>query len=162
MLTRLDLPSSLQSDKKLDKSILLAQEIDLENFLGDDFYKSLIDDLALINGTPTQTTGVWYDLWQELKTVLVYWSYIRLLEMQMINVTRASVVKKSNEFSDRADQKDMARETHRVRRIANFYAQKVVKFIIENKDNYPYFCGWSAGNVTAFKFSILSKNARFN
>lgn len=134
------------------------EEIDLENFLGVDFY---VEFMAVIDVVTPPTSGIWFDLWKELKPSMIYWTYSRLLTHQPINVTRANVVQKDNDFSRQAAAKELSREQNRIGRIADNYSKKVIRFIIENKDDYPNFNGANTSSVTGFKLTIIKNDGRF-
>ncbi len=157
--SRIDLPTSLEEERKLLKSIALAEEVDLHEFLGDDFYQDFKTNY--IDQSTRPTTGVWFNLYEKLTIPMIYWSYLRLLPQQQINVTRFSVVQKDNEYSKVADEKQMTREMTRIRRLNAKYLRFAVDFIIENKGDYPNFDSCNIGSINGFRISSLNKQSKF-
>jgi hypothetical protein len=141
---------NLNQDKELVPNIIEAQEYDLRPILGDNFFLDLVDDL-----TASPSLVLYSDLWngseytyggerykhEGIKTVLAYHAYARYLSGANIQSTATGFVHKTNQYSERVDDKSISRLIAQARSAAQVSESRVREFLNRNSSDYPLWKG---------------------
>lgn len=141
---------NLNSEKELNPHILEAQKFDLRPFLKDDFYLSIVEDLE---ASPSLTE--YADLWNGcvytygsekfimsgLKAILCYHSYARYLPHSDIQSTATGFVRKSNQYSEKIEDKTISRLIAQARSAATVMEGEVLDYLNRNSSLYPKWKG---------------------
>lgn len=153
---------NVNAEKELIPHILEAQEFDLRPLLGEPFYNAIIEDVEnnngvnyddLLNGTTYQIDGKNYKH-SGIKTVLVYHSYARYIGGSQVQSTATGFVKKQIQYSEPATDKTISRMIQQNRSGAQAHWDRVVKFLDENKKDYPL---WKCASRRRYKSGLKIK-----
>jgi hypothetical protein len=130
--------SNINTIKELDPFILEAQDFDLRAFMGESFYLDFIDDFFaspslakysdLWNGQEYEYGGYRYKH-EGLKAILIHHSYARFLSHANITSTPYGIVSKTNQYSEKADEKTMSRLIQQARSSASVFEERVEKYL---------------------------------
>jgi hypothetical protein len=134
--------------KQLTPHILEAQNFDLRELIGDAFYLDLIADFIalpslikysfIFNGGQYTYQNETYYL-DGLKHYLVYSSYSRYLANSNVISTATGLVHKTNQYSDKVEEKTIARLVSQSRSAATFCEENIKKYLERNKSSYPLY-----------------------
>lgn len=138
--------SNINTIKELDPYILDAQDFDLRKFMGESFYLDFIDDF---NASPS--LDKYSDLWngqeyeyggfrykhEGLKAILIHHSYARYLSNANVTSTPYGIVAKTNQYSEKADEKTMARLIQQARSSATVFEERVEKYLNWHSSDFP-------------------------
>lgn len=143
--------SNINVDKDFFPHVLEAQEFDLRAFLGESFYIDLVEDFEgspsldlysdLFNGVKYTYSGQTYEH-SGLKAVLVYHSYARYLSYSGVQSTPTGMMQKLNQYSEKVDDKTLARLIQQARSGATAHEVRVTDFLNRNASSYPL---WKSG-----------------
>lgn len=149
---------NLNAEKELIPHILEAQNFDLRPILGDNFYLDLVSDLeaspALViysdlwNGCQYEYQGENY-IQEGLKVFLAYSTYARYLPHANIQSTATGLVHKTNQYSEKVDDKSISRLIAQARSAGTLVQSHVVDYLNRNQSMYSK---WK-GNKTKSKYS---------
>lgn len=138
--------SNINTIKELDPFILEAQDFDLRAFMGESFYLDFIDDFFaspslvkysdLWNGQEYEYGGYRYKH-EGLKAILIHHSYARYLSHANVTSTPYGIVSKTNQYSEKADEKTMARLIQQARSSATVFEERVEKYLNLHSSNFP-------------------------
>ena len=125
-----DISASMDTGR-FDTFITAAQELDIREQLGEDFYNAVNTEAGEV------TPAAWYTaLIPSLNPVLVWFAYARFLEMGGIMATRTGPrvfeEQQSNYLTDRNRQEQITA----ARSTALQYVNRMATFIEDNKDTY--------------------------
>ena len=129
--------------KKLNPYIQEAQNFDLRPVLGEAFFYDLLansDDSIyqdLLNGKEYQNANDETVAFEGLAAALKYFAYARYIESSNTHSTAYGLVSKTNDFSQQAQEKTIARMVTNARSSAKGYLDDVLKFLAVNADDYP-------------------------
>lgn len=137
--------SNINTIKELDPFILEAQDFDLRSFMGESFYLDFIDDFFaspslvkysdLWNGQEYEYGGYRYKH-EGLKAILIHHSYARYLSHANVTSTPFGIVSKTNQYSEKADEKTMARLIQQARSSATVFEERVEKYLNWHSSNF--------------------------
>jgi hypothetical protein len=138
--------SNINTIKELDAFILEAQDFDLRAFMGESFYLDFIDDFFaspslakysdLWNGQEYEYGGYRYKH-EGLKAILIHHSYARFLSHANITSTPYGIVSKTNQYSEKADEKTMSRLIQQARSSASVFEERVEKYLNWHSSDFP-------------------------
>jgi hypothetical protein len=130
--------SNINTIKELDPFILEAQDFDLRAFMSESFYLDFIDDFFaspslakysdLWNGQEYEYGGYRYKH-EGLKAILIHHSYARFLSHANVTSTPYGIVSKTNQYSEKADEKTMSRLIQQARSSASVFEERVEKYL---------------------------------
>jgi hypothetical protein len=104
-----------------------AQKFDLTSVLNTELIEDLQDNPELARNAA---------LMQYVRPVLCYYSYGRYVRMRNVTDTDYGMVTKTNEFSQPASEKTIARVATEVANLASAYARILLKFLYDNATTY--------------------------
>ena len=122
--------------------IIEAQECDLKPILNDAFYYYVVKNInnsaiqELIYGKEYEYQGVTY-YFNGLVAVLAYYTLVRLIQSNQLNVTNFGVVLKNTQQSTPAEPAAIQAEVKSLRSAAIRYQEDLVLFLSRNKVTYP-------------------------
>lgn len=132
--------------KKVDPFIIEAQQFDLKEILGNEFYYDLLEDFEaspklvkyndLFYGSSWTRAGHTYTH-EGLVPVICYYSYARYILNSNVNATAFGTVKKKEEYSENVDDKTVIRLRDQANSGALVYLVDVIKFLDHNREDYP-------------------------
>lgn len=155
--------SNLNLTKDLEPHILEAQDFDLRPFVGESFYLEIVAAFPTLaapygdlwNGSKYTYQGNDYEH-QGLKAVLAYHSYARYVSEGNVHSTPAGFVKKTNQFSEPVGEKTISRLIAQARSGATAHENRVLDYLIRNKELYPGFkC---PGTENRYKTGVKIRN----
>lgn len=139
---------NINESKQLNPYILEAQNFDLRELLGDTFYLDLIADFIalpsltkyslLFNGGEYTYQNEKYYL-DGIKQFLVYSTYARYVVNSGVISTATGMVAKTNQYSEKVDEKTIMRLSTQARSGATFCEENIIKYLERNKSSYPLF-----------------------
>ncbi len=156
-----DICSNIDKSRKLDPYIRQAQELDLKEVLGDEFFYSLLSDFE-----DSPSLGTYNDLMKGciyekngatlrnpgLIPVLCYFTYSRYVISKPYTDTAFGMMQKKNEYSEPVSGRDLARLADSSRSIAHAYMSDVLKYLNSRNPSYPL---WKNGcSASKNKMSI--------
>jgi hypothetical protein len=152
---------NVNETKQLSPYILEAQNFDLRELLGDAFYLDLIADFTALpsldkydllfnGGQYTYQNEIYY--LDGVKQYLVYSTYARYLANSNVISTATGLVHKTNQYSDKVEEKTIARLVSQARSGATFCEENIKKYLERNKASYPLFkCDKNANFTNGIK-----------
>lgn len=136
---------NINESKQLNPYILEAQNFDLRELLGDTFYLDLIADFPTLTKYSLLFNGGQYTYQNEnyyvdgIKQFLVYSTYARYIVNSGVISTATGMVAKTNQYSEKVDEKTIMRLSTQARSGATFCEENIVKFLERNKSTYPLY-----------------------
>jgi hypothetical protein len=136
---------NVNETKQLSPYILEAQNFDLRELLGDAFYLDLIADFPTLTLYSELFNGGQYTYQNEvyyldgIKQYLVYSTYARYLANSNVISTATGLVHKTNQYSDKVEEKTISRLVSQARSGATFCEENIKKYLERNKSSYPLF-----------------------
>ena len=138
-----ELTGNLDVTERLNPYITQAQNFDLKQLMGNQFYTDLVNNSSdqnyqdLLNGGDYVYNNLTYSF-TGLKAVIVMFAYARFLANQNINVTRFGVVfKNNNDVSERVDTKTLQAAISNAKEQAIAYWNECEEFLCNNSTDYP-------------------------
>ena len=140
--------------KQINPHILEAQNFDLRDLIGDEFYLDLIANIGdytlLFNGGTYTHNGKGYYL-DGIKQYLVYCTYARYTANSGIIATPTGMVAKTSQYSDQVSEKTIARIVEQARSGASFCENSIRLFLDRKRVDYPF---WSNCEIINKKTKI--------
>ena len=145
------LPQSIEYASVIYPRVLDAQEVDLSDAIGWDFYRVLaavLDNAGLIagatvDGEAVNLTQPAYDaIVPYLKPIIIYYTYALHTEEFGIQETRYGQRVKANPHSKEPSDRQVDRKLHRTRGRATHYLKKLCDYLGDNTSLYP---DWKGG-----------------
>lgn len=167
--------SNISSEKKLDMYIIEAQQFDLFDLMGHDFFYNFIDEMVnsplgqewdeLFNGVdynePHSNRLIKYE---GIKPALIYFSYARVIGNANQTVTAHGFVTKKDEWSDPVTEKTIGRLMTQANSAAIAFWNRAVKFLHDQRTLNPtWYETWhthcaSHSKRTSTQISAIGKN----
>lgn len=142
------LPVTLDYDETIKPSVLKAQEIDLREGMGRDFYRAIAAVLnntgsvtgATVDGEAVNLSQAAYDaLLSKLKPIIINYAYARHRETFDLQETRFGARVKNDAHSTAASDGTIQRTIHRHKSDAAHYLNELRLFLEDNASDYPDF-----------------------
>ena len=133
-------PSTIKYDERVKPKVLQAQQFDLRQVVGKEFYAELVLTLEngnLLAGGETYLQADYDALLPYLKQYLTMASYARYLGEADEHNTRYGTVTKINPHSQILDPADRDRKIRTYRSMAASYANDICEFLSDNSSKYP-------------------------
>lgn len=142
---------------KIRPAIVNAQVIEIQQLLGTKLLKKI---LQLINDEQLVGSGVYQTLVDEyiIPTMVEYSLYYALLDISF-QAYNKGVMQRSSEFAQPSSLKEIQYIRNDVKNRAEFLAQRLYKYICDNKNDYPEYS--SSDDIKAFKHSPYTDNFAF-
>jgi hypothetical protein len=147
---------NVNDTKQLAPHIFEAQNFDLRELLGDAFYLDLIADFVaspslneyseLFNGGTYTYNGESYYL-DGVKQYLIYSTYARYIANSGVISTASGLVNKTNQYSEKVDEKTILRLVTQARSGATFCENGIKEYLSRKKQDYPLY---KCENITKF------------
>lgn len=155
--------SNINTIKELDPYIKEAQDFDLRAYLGESFYLDFIDDFFaspslvkysdLWNGQEYEYGGYRYKH-EGLKAILIHHSYARYISHANFTSTPTGIVAKTNQYSEKVDEKTMARLIQQARSSASVFEERVTKYLDWHSSDFPLWRPLCNKQKTSFKNGV--------
>lgn len=157
-----DIPSSIDIYKNLDKCIKEAQLFDVKVWLGDQLMKELNDQAStcptsfstendfLLNGGDYEYEDDNY-LLEGLKACIAYYSLARLVKSDQLKLTVGGIVKKEVEFSTLVDDKTLLRRSNDYFNNAEALKLEIIQYLNRFENDYPLWDCKKRKRKTTFK-----------
>ena len=139
---------NVNESKQLTPYILEAQNFDLRELLGDAFYLDLVADFVaspsladystLFNGGTYTYGSETYHL-DGIKLFLIYCTYARYLANSSVIATATGLVHKTNQYSDKVEEKTISRLVSQARSGATFVENNVKEYLSRYSSTYPLY-----------------------
>lgn len=134
-----------EEEGDIDNKILEAQELDLKDMLGVEFYYQVLttpgnytDFLEGCDYTYNRSTINWAGL----KKMLCYYALARVYSNKNLVDTESGLMKKINEFSEGASRLETAELAGEMRSIGEHYQTECTRFLCEQtEEKYSKWCG---------------------
>lgn len=154
-----DISVNVNETTRLLPYIKEAQEIDLKNILGNEFFYDILQEDGelydnLLDGLDYTYSGYNYSF-IGLKTILVYFAYARFIVNDDNRSTGSGFVIKNNEFSEHIDNTKLRRLQADSISIANNYIEDMKLYLSRFNSTYPK---WAIGKKEEVRnYANLSK-----
>lgn len=139
---------NVNESKQLTPYIQEAQNFDLRELLGDAFYLDLIADFTaspslelysfLFNGGSYVHGNDTYFM-DGIKQYLIYCTYARYLSNSNVISTATGLVHKTNQYSERVDEKTISRLVAQSRSGATFIENNIKDYLSRKSSDYPLY-----------------------
>jgi hypothetical protein len=157
-----DLNNSVDPDL-LKNAVREAQDINIQRMLGYNLYQKLITDVN--NNT---LTGYYLTLMNEyLQDTLLYWSYYEALESIWLRPrNNGLLIPNGGVEASAVDSNTYDKKRQSVKNKAEWYAERMVGFLIDNETQFPEF-GTETGmeiypdQRSQFKSPFVNRNAYY-
>jgi len=122
-------------DDFLTKSILDAQQFHIRRLLGSNLYDTILDKIK-----NDQLTGNYLTLVDDyIVDTLLYYAFHEAIIWLLFKVENKSIVKKNSENSTPVDLPEMSLIREDISNKAEFYAEKLVKYLCANSSLFPEY-----------------------
>lgn len=163
---RVDISANL-SDKKLNQHILHAQDFDLRDLMGDNFYFDMLAKFrtepykSLIEGRFYPKDGVQRNF-EGLKAVIAYFTAAKLIFELDLTITPNGIYSKRNEYSDAIDDKTKLFRANQYKNMAISVFNMAKDYINENANLFQYWGLSCGGENQAPKTRARFRSVGFN
>ncbi len=131
---------SSKYDDRVKPYVLESQLADLRELIGDDFYDELIDVAVSGSDHATGITKDNYDLLLPyIKPIIVYYTWVRLLENNQVTITVNSAVRKTNEYSNPTSNTQLTSRITNAQSMAVMYSRDLVKYMKTNRSGFATY-----------------------
>lgn len=151
-------------DTKVAPYIKQAQISDLKAALGQELYYDLLNDFdsspslikynELFNGSSYEKNGINYTH-EGLKSVLVYFTLSKINLDRNSNDTAFGNVTKTTPYSESVSESVVSRQVGNRKSMALAYLEDVIKFLNDNKQDYPLWKPCDSKVKKSFKISSV-------
>ena len=141
-------------------SVIVAQEMHLQTYLGSNLYEKIISDVE--GGT---ITGVYQTLLDDyIRRAAAWWVVLELIPNLYTKIDNGGLMIRVSEDTTPISQRDFVRELDNARNKAHFYTDKMIRYLCANSELYPEYLTVPDGGIPAEKtvynvagFEISSK-----
>jgi hypothetical protein len=140
--------SNVNESKQLTPYIQEAQNFDLRELLGDEFYLALLADFVsspslvdynfIFNGGSYVHGNDTYYM-DGIKQYLIYCTYARYLSNSNVISTATGLVHKTNQYSERVNETTIARLVSQSRSGATFIENNIKDYLRRKSSDYPLY-----------------------
>lgn len=143
------------NDKLIRASIKEAQEIYIRDLIGSGLYNELQTQTA--NNAATLTALNRTLLNDYIRPCLMWYALVEGAYPLSIKIMGKGYQKRRSEFTDPATSEDVIADSNWARNKAEYYAQRVTKYLAENSSDYPLYLNPGSGLDT-----IWPQNTNFH
>ena len=132
--------------KLLRNSILETQEMQIRSIIGTGLYDELVTQITA--GTKTSLNNTLLDSY--IKPALKYWVLHDSALILTFKVMNKSIVKRTAENTETIQATDLDKLMDFFKNRAEYYSERITKYLIENSNSYPLFLNPGNGTDTEF------------
>lgn len=147
--------------EKIEAYIRESENIDLKSNLGDALFLDVKEHpenyCELLNGGSYTIECEGERSFAGLKTTLAYYTYARMVKDGDGSVTRFGFANKDNEYSSRPDFKEKFMAYNDAFSVANRYMKECVRYLNDNKKDFPLYGGNGGINANRIIFRVLGE-----
>jgi len=123
--------------------IRIAQEIDIQNYLGTDLYNKISADI--IAGT---LTGDYLNLVNDyVQPMLIWWAQVNYLPYAAYQIKNGGVFKHTSENSESVSKNEVDYLVEKARNTAEYYTRRFVDYMSFNSSTFPEYNSNSDSDV---------------
>lgn len=136
------IPAGL-GDERLNRYIIEAQESELKPKIGNALYNDLLKNsgdanyTALLDGEEYTNTNGDLILFNGLRMALIHWAYAKLIQRNQKTLTPTGYVKKTNQYSEQIEYKELSADVQDYMSLANIYWADCVIYLNEKYADFP-------------------------
>ncbi len=129
---------AVDSDKIL-QYIEIAQDINIQNYLGGRLYKAL--QSKIVDGTIGDVANSDYKelLDEYIKPMLIWYTQATYLPYSMFQISNGGMFKHRSENSDTVTKEEMDYIVQKAKDTAEFYTRRFMDYICNNSNKYPEY-----------------------
>lgn len=126
-------------DNLLNNSIWEAQEINIQEALGSCLYKALIELVRSGDITDPQYADYKTLLDDHIQSCMAYWAWWYAIPCVAMKFVNKGIERQSSDYSQPSQLNEMEYLRDEVRNRAEFFTQRLVNFLKENRSHYPEY-----------------------
>jgi len=132
--------------------IKVAQDIHVHQLLGTDLYDKLQSDI-----TGDSVAGAYKTLLDDyIQPVLIHYSLYECLPFLSYKIMNKDIVRKISETSTSASLEDIVYMRDIIKNTAEYYAQRLVDYIVNNTASFPEYSSNSGADISPTKEAYFS------
>jgi len=137
---------------KFIQFIKIAQEIEVQNYLGTDLYNKISQDI--INGT---LTGDYLNLVNDyVQPMLIWWAQVSYLPYAAYQIKNGGVFKHTSENSESVSKSEVDYLVGKARDTAEYYTRRFIDYMSFNSSTFPEYNSNSDSDVYPDKDSLFN------
>jgi hypothetical protein len=137
---------------KFIQFIRIAQEIDIQNYLGTDLYNKISADI--IAGT---LTGDYLNLVNDyVQPMLIWWAQVNYLPYAAYQIKNGGVFKHTSENAESVSKNEVDYLVEKARNTAEYYTRRFVDYMSFNSSTFPEYNSNSDSDVYPDKDSLFN------
>lgn len=133
-------------DKYIRLAIKEAQEIEIRSYIGSGLYDEI--DNGITAGNLSALNIILLDSY--IIPALIKWTVYRLSPWLAFKFTNKNIVRKNSDNSSSIDFNELDKITEQLRNDAEYYSNRLVKYLNENSINYPKYLNPGTGMDTIY------------
>ena len=147
-ISRTDLVKNIIIDGNVDTDkfiqfIKIAQEIEIQNYLGTDLYNKISADI--VAGT---LTGDYLNLVNDyVQPMLIWWAQVNYLPYAAYQIKNGGVFKHTSENSESVSKNEVDYLVEKARNTAEYYTRRFVDYMSFNSSTFPEYNSNSDSDV---------------
>ena len=137
---------------KFIQFIKIAQEIEVQNYLGTDLYNKISQDI--IDGT---LTGDYLNLVNDyVQPMLIWWAQVSYLPYAAYQIKNGGVFKHTSENSESVSKSEVDYLVGKARDTAEYYTRRFIEYMSFNSSTFPEYNSNSDSDVYPDKDSLFN------
>ena len=137
---------------KFIQFIKIAQEIEVQNYLGTDLYNKISQDI--IDGT---LTGDYLNLVNDyVQPMLIWWAQVSYLPYAAYQIKNGGVFKHTSENSESVSRSEVDYLVGKARDTAEYYTRRFIDYMSFNSSTFPEYNSNSDSDVYPDKDSLFN------
>ena len=137
---------------KFIQFIRIAQEIEIQNYLGTDLYNKISADI--ISGT---LTGDYLNLVNDyVQPMLIWWAQVSYLPYAAYQIKNGGVFKHTSENSESVSKSEVDYLVGKARDTAEYYTRRFIDYMSFNSSTFPEYNSNSDSDVYPDKDSLFN------
>ncbi len=137
---------------KFIQFIRIAQEIEIQNYLGTDLYNKISADI--IAGT---LTGDYLNLVNDyVQPMLIWWAQVNYLPYAAYQIKNGGVFKHTSENAESVSKNEVDYLVEKARNTAEYYTRRFVDYMSFNSSTFPEYNSNSDSDVYPDKDSLFN------
>jgi hypothetical protein len=137
---------------KFIQFIRIAQEIEIQNYLGTDLYNKISADI--VAGT---LTGDYLNLVNDyVQPMLIWWAQVNYLPYAAYQIKNGGVFKHTSENSESVSKNEVDYLVEKARNTAEYYTRRFVDYMSFNSSTFPEYNSNSDSDVYPDKDSLFN------
>jgi len=134
------------------KFIRIAQEIEIQNYLGTDLYNKISADI--VAGT---LTGDYLNLVNDyVQPMLIWWAQVNYLPYAAYQIKNGGVFKHTSENAESVSKNEVDYLVEKARNTAEYYTRRFVDYMSFNSSTFPEYNSNSDSDVYPDKDSLFN------